>query len=322
MTGATLRNALIGHTGFVGGQLLRQTDFEALFNSKNIADINNHEFEYVICAAAPGSMFEANKFPDADKARIDQLISDISGVKTKTFILISTIAVLENFSAPDETTAAFDSTVAYGRNRRTLEAFCAAHFARCLVVRLPALFGAGIKKNFLFDILNPMPSMLPRPRLAELADRMPQALRDGLQRLYAWNETLGMLVIDRDALEASGQRAAYDAAVKEAGFAAELFTARGSRFQYYDMTRLWHDICLSLDAGLAVIHFAPPPLAAGQVYAQLTGSEMPAGAARVHTEDMRTRHAGLWGAEGPYFETEAEVIARLRRFFASERGSA
>ncbi len=61
---------------------------------------------------------------------------------------------------------------------------------------------------------------------------------------------------------------------------------------------------------------------AGEVYAQLTGAEMPAGPARVHTEDMRTRHAGLWGIEGPYFQTETDVIARLRRFYASERGSA
>ena len=42
--------ALIGNTGFVGGNLLRQQPFDALFNSKNIDDIAGRSFDLVVCA--------------------------------------------------------------------------------------------------------------------------------------------------------------------------------------------------------------------------------------------------------------------------------
>lgn len=315
-------DALIGATGFVGGQLTRQHAFEAGFTSRNVDQVKDHAFDLTLCAAAPGSMFEANRFPDEDKKKIEKLISDISKVNTKRFVLISTIAVLDGFRADDEDTAKFNEASFYGKHRRDLEVFCLAHFPSCLVVRLPALFGSGLKKNFLFDIRNPMPSMLPPPRFEEMAGALADDLKAVLPAIYGWNEALGLFVIDRGALEASGRRPDFDKAVKEAEFAAELFTSPSSHFQFYDMSRLWADVALSLDAGLDVIHLAPPPVKAADIYGELTGRAMPESAARVHMEDMRTRHAALWGAENPYFETQADVLARLRRFFEAEEKAA
>lgn len=313
-------DSLIGATGFVGSQLARQHAFGARFNSRNIGEAQGRAFERAVCAAAPGSMFEANRFPDLDKQRLDRLASDLSGIRADRFILISTIAVFDDFRAESEDdTAHFANASVYGRHRRELEVFCAGHFPSCLIVRLPALFGAGLKKNFLFDILNPMPSMLPRARFEEMADQLPEPLRGGLRTLYGWNETLGLFVIDREALDASGRRADYDAAVTAAGFAAELFTSPATRFQFYDMSRLWSDITRCLAAGLDVAHFAPPPLEAATVYRALTGRPMPESAARIHTEDMRTRHAAVWSAQGPYMETADAVLARLQGFFEGEK---
>lgn len=34
------------------------------------------------------------------------------------------------------------------------EEFCEKQFSKCHVIRLPALFGLGIKKNYLYDMLN------------------------------------------------------------------------------------------------------------------------------------------------------------------------
>src|SRR5262249_32793229 len=42
----------------------------------------------------------------------------------------------------------------YGRHRYELEQFVAKHFAKTHVVRLPGLFGTGLKKNLIFDLLN------------------------------------------------------------------------------------------------------------------------------------------------------------------------
>lgn len=315
-----MKDAVIGGTGFVGGHLLRQHSFAGSFNSRTVDDALGQEFDTVVCAAAPGSMFEANRFPDQDREKIDDLIEKLSRISARQFVLISSIAVLERFDGgDDEGTGAFQANLAYGRNRRLLEVFCADHFKQCLVVRLPALFGAGLKKNFLFDILNPMPSMLVEARFDDLSGRLPQALRAPLPGIYRHDPKLGLLVIDRAALDASGLRGAYDAAVTELGLSAVQFTNPETRFQYYDMTRLWSDIGIALRAGLAVVHLAPEAVAAKDVFRTLTGREMPPTEARLHQEDMRTRHAALWGREGPYIAGADDVLARLATFFAAEK---
>ena len=118
------QNCLVGHTEFVGGNLLNQAAFSTVFNSANIAEIAQQEFDILVCAAAPGSMFEANKFPDRDQAKIQALIDELSKVRTSRFILISSIAVLEDFAGgDDEGTTAFQEELAYGRHRRALESF-------------------------------------------------------------------------------------------------------------------------------------------------------------------------------------------------------
>lgn len=311
-------DALIGSTGFVGGHLSGQHGFGAGFNSRTIGEARGRAFDTVVCAAAPGSMFEANRFPDQDAERIGGLIDSLKGIAAKRMVLVSTIAVLADFRADDEGTTAFQETTAYGVNRRALEVACAELFERCLVVRLPALFGAGLKKNFLFDILNPMPSMLGEEPLATLRAALPADLAGALDGLYAKDEALGLWVIDRAALEASGKRAAFDEAVTALGRSAIGFTNPASRFQYYDMSRLWADIGLGLEAGLDVLHLSPEPTEAGRVFEAVTGRAMPETGARVHQEDMRTRHADLWGREGGYNAGTAQVLSRVKAFCAAE----
>ena len=139
-------DGLIGHTGFVGGALLRQAAFPARFNSANIASIAGQSFGTLVCAAAPGSKHEANRAPERDAAQIEALMAHLGTVRTERFVLISSIAVLADFAGgDDEGTSAFQQTLAYGRHRRMLEAFVEDHFPRSLIVRLPALFGAGLR---------------------------------------------------------------------------------------------------------------------------------------------------------------------------------
>jgi hypothetical protein len=316
----TMDDAIVGSTGFVGGHLVRRHAFSGQFNSRTVHHAADQAFGVVVCAAAPGSMFEANRFPDVDKARIDTLIDHLSAIRTQRFVLISSIAVLADCAGQvDEKTSSFETKLAYGRNRRALEVFCAERFERCLIVRLPALFGQGLKKNFLFDILNPMPSMLTEASFAQLSEQCPAELRTGLSEFYGWNDSLKLFSIDREALAATGRRAAYDAAVTEMGLSAVTFTNPKNQFQYYDMNRLWADIELCLRSELDVIHLAPEPLMAGEIFAAFTGRTMAETAARLHREDMWTRHATLFGREGPYIARATEIMELLKRFFAEER---
>ncbi|MFN7611407.1 MAG: hypothetical protein ACK5QX_10810, partial [bacterium] len=179
-------DSLIGDTGFVGSTLSSQHSFSAKFNSRNINTIGEYRFDTVVCAAAPGSMLQANRAPERDRAAIEALTAQLRSVVARRFVLISSIAVLADFAGgDDEGTQAFEETLAYGRHRRQLEAFCESHFENCLVVRLPALFGPGLRKNFVFDLMNPVPTLLPEARLETLLERLPPMLREALAARYA-----------------------------------------------------------------------------------------------------------------------------------------
>jgi hypothetical protein len=316
-------DGLIGHTGFVGSNLVRQHRFGGLFNSANVGELAGAAFDTLVCAAAPGSMFEANRFPERDGERISALIDQLDAIgSARRFVLISTVAVLAGFAAESEDQAQFESTTPYGVNRRRLEVFVAEHFPGALIVRLPALFGPGLKKNFLFDLLNPMPSMVPPAGLEQLATAVGAGLAPVLHGLYPLDAALGMHVVDRAALDRSPDRAALEAAVNAAGLSALRFTHLESRFQFYDMRALWRDIEMGLENGLEVLHLAPPPLSAGEIHLAVTGEAMPDAGARPHREDMRTRHAALWGQPGPYIAAPDQVLVKLRAFVAAERVAA
>jgi hypothetical protein len=314
---------LIGHTGFVGGALLRQARFDACFNSATIAAIEGQSFGTLVCAAAPGSMLEANRAPERDAAQIDALIERLAKVRAERFVLISSIAVLEDFAGGhDETTQAFQQDLAYGRHRRALEAFVEDHFASSLIIRLPALFGYGLRKNFLFDLLNPVPSLLTEAKRDALLTALDPALSRWVGALYAPDAVTGLLKLDRAALNADRRRAALEDAVTALGASATQFHHPETTYQYYPIDRLWQDIGIVLEAGLSHLHLVAEPLTATAIHARLTGRPMPDTPARLHREDMRTCHSALWGAEGPYQFSAAATLDRLTAFFASERAAA
>lgn len=321
--GIAPRHGLIGHTGFVGSALLRQAAFDACFNSANIAAIDGEDFATLVCAAAPGSMLTANRTPERDLAQIEGLIARLEGVRAERFVLISTIAVLADFAGgDDEGTTAYQETLAYGRHRRMLEAFVESHFADSLIVRLPALFGRGLVKNFVFDLLNPVPSMLSAEKHAALAAQLGPALGDWAAALYTPDAATGLLKLDRAALDRDPRRAALEDAVTALAASATQFHHRETTYQYYPIDRLWQDIGIALGAGLTHLHLAPEPIAAATIHARLTGRPMPETPARMHREDMHTRHADLWGAQGPYQFDATTTLEELAAFFASERAVA
>lgn len=150
-----MTDALIGHSGFVGGTLLRQRPFAELYRSTNIADIAGRSFDTVVCAGAPAQKWIANREPEADRSKIETLIAHLARVRCSTFVLISTVDVFKHAVEVDEDTVPDEQGLhPYGLHRRLLEKFAEGHFERCLVVRLPGLVGPGLRKNVIFDFLN------------------------------------------------------------------------------------------------------------------------------------------------------------------------
>ena len=147
--------ALIGYNGFIGSNLKKKIKFQKLYNSLNINEINDHFFEEVYCTAPHGVKFWANKNPKKDKKIILDLIENLKKVKCNKFIHISTLDVYPHGKKLDESYNVFKAkTNFYGENRKLIEKFIIGNFKKHLIVRLPALFGKGLKKNALFDLLN------------------------------------------------------------------------------------------------------------------------------------------------------------------------
>lgn len=315
-----LKSALIGKTGFVGGLLMRQFDFSAGFNTKNMSDAMGNEFDIVVCAAAPGSMMLANKYPDDDARMVRSLTNQLAEIKAKQFVLISSIAVLRNFDGQqNEKTNLFQQDNAYGRHRRELEAFCEANYQHCTIVRLPALFGPGLKKNFVFDILNPVPTMLRIDTFEELKNITSGEIRLTLLDIYKKSINTDFYTVDRRKLKGISIKNLFEKFLIDNGYSAREFTNPDSTFQYYDMAGLWKDIEKALYADLDVIHLATEPIVARDIYFALTGVSMAKNSARTHREDMRTLHAGLWGRENGYIAEKSEVMSSLMHFFNREK---
>jgi hypothetical protein len=308
-------DGIIGHSGFVGGHLTRQHCFSGLFNSRNIDESAGAEFDTLVCAAAPGSMFEANKFPERDQAQIETLCQKLSAIKARRLILISSIAVLANFAGKDvETTEAFQTELAYGRHRRMLEAFCEDHFKDTLILRLPALFGTGLKKNFLFDLINPVPSMLNAAKMDQALGVVASRDMDILKKVYSLNPQNGMFELDRAVLGSTGALARIATVFDEHALTAVQFTNPQTTFQFYGVDRLWQDIKTASAQRIRVMHLATEPVAASRIHRAVTGRAMPETGARLHHEDMHTLHAKKWGQYGTYLEDVDQVVSRVTSF--------
>ena len=313
-------DAIIGHTGFVGGALTRQHGFAATFNKSNLNTLADRNFDLLVCAAAPGSMLLANQQPDSDWKQIDTLLRALAGVRCRRFVLISSIAVLADRSGGHcEDTSEFEQDLPYGRHRRLLEAFVENNFESPLIVRLPALFGKGLRKNFIFDLINPVPSLLTGAMLDKWLSMLNQEMLNSLMPLYIADPTTGLLQLNRTALNRNSDRAALEGALLESGLSALSFHSPETTHQFYDIGRLWSDINVALRAGLSCIHLAPEGLRTGKIHRHMTGRVMQDTGVFPVYEDMQTCFAGLWGRQASYLDCATNVLAQLSSFYTSHR---
>lgn len=147
--------ALVGYTGFVGSHLLKWQKFDSLYNSTNFHEAKGSEFDLVVFSGCKAEKWKANQDPAEDLAHVKDLVATLETIRASKFVLISTIDVY-----PSTTDDQFERWIesdeenhAYGKHRAQLENFAQSHFQESAIVRLPALFGAGLKKNAIFDFL-------------------------------------------------------------------------------------------------------------------------------------------------------------------------
>lgn len=311
-----MKTALIGHTGFVGSNLSKQYAFSDKYNSSNISEIKNKNYDIVVCSGISASMWNANNFPEKDLENINSLLNNLKTIDTNKFILISSTAV---FSQPvknvNEDSSSFEEKVPYGRNRKYAENFIVDNFTGSLIIRLPALFGGNLQKNFIYDLLNQEPAFLPKIKFENIISLLSKDEQKLLEKYYNFEPKKHIYEFDKNAAINENKRNSVLAILRNVDCTALEFTHSESFFQYYNLDNLWKDIKIALDHNLDYLHLCSEPIQAKEVSQKILSIPFDNDNGNTPFDyDMKTKYASFWGKKGNYQYSKEEVLKDLQLF--------
>jgi len=261
----SLNKILVGYSGFVGSNLIEQTHFDGIFNSSNIEDSYGCKPDILVYSGVRAEKFLANSQPDKDFENIKTAIENINKIKPKKLILISTVDVYTIPQLVDENTPInYENNQAYGKNRLYLEQWVEENVEDYLIVRLPALFGKNLKKNFIYDLIHIVPAMLSEQKFLELA-----ASNKWINDYYTKqaNAFYKLNPISADEKKQLKQQ------FLSINFSALNFTDSRSIYQFYNLNHLWSDISMALQKGIKKLNLATEPISANEIYESVFGKK-------------------------------------------------
>lgn len=170
-----MRTALIGSTGFIGGELKTNYEFTDIYNSKNIKEIKDKIYDVVVCAAPSSNKLLANRRPDLDLESINVLLDSLKELKCQYFIFVSTISTQNE-----------EVEKGYGKNRLYLEKELEKLFSNITILHLPAVYGENAKKGMMRDLSHGVPLYLMNLKDSSILANY-YAYSEQYE-LYMWNE--------------------------------------------------------------------------------------------------------------------------------------
>lgn len=303
-----MKDLLVGSTGFVGGNLLSVHRFCGQCHSTDISEYFGSAPELCVYAGIPSAMFLANKNAEADLDIMRQALNNIRKIAAKKTVLISTIAVYADSRGKTENDAELTPELApYGYNRLLLEQWVRTEHPDALIVRLPALYGKGLKKNFLFDLHTVTPAMLSPAKYEELS-----AISPLVQHGYTLDSASGFYKLN-GAVDSQELKAWYS----QQTFNALSFTDSRSVYQFYNLNRLWVDIKKALEADIRCFNLTPPPVSAAEVYSEIKGGKEWINElnGKPFDYDLRTMHSDIFGGTPDgYLFSKQEELADIKKF--------
>lgn len=301
-----MKYTLVGNTGLVGRNLAASHPFDGMYHKANIEESFGADNGLVVYSGLPCNELAANADPNADFARAEQALENIDRMKPEKLVLVSTTQVYARSAGVyEDTRPEAQKASAYGKNRYALESWVRDAYPEALIIRLPALFGEGLNRNFIHDMLVPVPSELDKDKFHELAAKEPlveTCYSPGVGGLYQ--------------LEAKPeQMEGLQAFFAQNDFNALTRTDSRAVFQFYDLTNLWADIqrCLKLD--LTLVNFATEPVVAGALYHFLFGESF-----ENHLDgppprcDVRTHYGREFGGHDDYIADRTEVVSGIAKY--------
>ena len=298
---------LVGYTGFVGSNIAAKGDFDNLYNSKNITEAFGTVPDLLIYAGVRAEMFLANNAPEKDFAQIQEAFENIKKIAPKLVVLISTISVYgENPCGDEDTVIAENTLTAYGKNRLWLEKQIENCFPNHLIIRLPALYGINLKKNFIYDYIHFIPALLKNDKFLEL-EKQNAALGEFYKKQDNGFYKCRELTDD--------ERSELKSFFKSVGFSALNFTDSRSKYQFYKLSCLYEHIQKALQSGLDLLNITTEPVSVSELFDFLESKTFVNELAKSpFNQNLRSKHAGVFGGKDGYFFDKQFVKENIKRF--------
>lgn len=295
---------LVGYTGFVGSNIYESHHFDGLFNSKNIKEAYGRNPDLLVYSGVPAQKFIANSNPSEDMCIIEKAKENIQMINPKEIILISTIDVYKEPQEVYEDSEIMDDNEPYGKNRYLLEKWVMDNFDNYLIVRLPGLYGNNIKKNFIYDLINIIPSMLTYEKYEEIKNPLIiNSYEDNHNGFYKLKD-----LNNKDKKALKNYFCNND-------FNALSFTDSRSSFQFYNLKNLWKDITIARENNIHILNLATEPITASSLYESIMHKEFVNHLnKRVARYNYKTRYDKIFGGKNGYIATKEEILEDIIQF--------
>lgn len=306
---------LVGYTGFVGSNIAANHDFTWKINSKNKEEAFGKEPDLLVYAGLRAEKFLANKDPEADMAMITEAMEQMKKINPKKLVLISTVDVYKDpVNVDEDTEINTDGLLPYGANRYKLEQMVRETWEDALIIRLPGLFGKNLKKNFIYDFIHVIPSMLKAEKYQELSEKstlVAESYRDLGNGFYKCSITdlPNPTAKELYAVEELKQE------FKSLGFSALNFTDSRGVFQFYNLANLWNDIQTALENDIRLLNIATEPICVAEIFKRITERTFNNQILQNPPfYDYRSKHAEVFGGQNGYFADKNTVLGEIIEF--------
>lgn len=302
-----MKTQLVGNTGFVGSNLQSEYTFDELYNSQNIIEAYEKNPDLLVYSGVPAQKFLANKEPKKDFEIIKNAINNIKKINPKEIVLISTIDVYkEPINVDEDTKINTENLQPYGYNRYCLEKWVSENIEDHLIVHLPGLYGKNIKKNFIYDLIHVIPSMLTYEKYQELINK------DNTIEKYYENQENGFYKVKQfDKVEEKILKEYFD----NIGFSALNFTDSRGKFQFYNLKYLWKHIQIARKNNIKVLNLATEPVGVFEIYEYIKNRKFVNEVANsVPNYNFKTKYAKIFDGKDGYIFSKEFILEDIKKF--------
>ena len=303
-----MKTELVGYSGFVGSNLCTQYNFDGLYDSKNVREAYGTNPDILVYSGVPAQKFLANKEPEKDFETIKGAINNIIQINPKKVILISTIDVYKETNGINEDTKIIPEDLqAYGKNRFYLEQWVINNFSDYLIVHLPGLYGKNIKKNFIYDLINIIPSMIKKEKFQELI-KQSNYLED-----YYIEQNNGFYQCRNNLTQEEKKK--LKKYFNDINFSALNFTDSRGKYQFYNLSYLWEHIEKALKNNIKILNLATEPVSINELYKYIKNSDFTNYITNeIPNYNFKTKYDKIYNGKNGYIFDKQFILEDIKKF--------